>query len=100
MSNTLDNNQPNESSGPEGPSLSIEIVTDDPLPEPGWLEQIRMAVIRAAAVRGFWRGEIGVRVSDDAEIRQINARHLGHDYETDVISFAYAAESPGTETCW
>ncbi|GAA4461070.1 rRNA maturation RNase YbeY [Novipirellula rosea] len=97
MSNILDNNQPNESGDQSAPKLSIEIVTDDPLPEPDWYDRIRSAVTHATALRGYSCGEIGVRVSNDAEIRQINARHLDHDYETDVISFAYTDELPRIE---
>ncbi|EMI15819.1 protein belonging to Uncharacterized protein family UPF0054 [Rhodopirellula maiorica SM1] len=72
-------------------------MTDDPLPEPDWYDRIRSAVTHASAFRGYSHGEIGVRVTNDAEIRQINARHLDHDYETDVISFAYADEPPTLE---
>ncbi|WP_442506921.1 rRNA maturation RNase YbeY [Novipirellula sp. SH528] len=97
MSNILDNNQPNESGEPSASPLSIEIVTDDPLPEPDWYDRIRSAVTHAATLRGYSNGEIGIRVTNDAEIRLINARHLDHDYETDVISFAYADEPPTIE---
>ncbi|GAA5508782.1 rRNA maturation RNase YbeY [Novipirellula caenicola] len=97
MSNILDNNQPNESGGQSAPTLSIEIVTDDPLPDPTWYDRIRSAVTEASTLRGYSCGEIGVRVTNDAEIRQINARHLDHDYETDVISFAYSDEPPTLE---
>lgn len=29
----------------------------------------------------------------DSEIREINKEHLGHDYETDIITFRYDEES-------
>ncbi|QDV44159.1 Endoribonuclease YbeY [Stieleria neptunia] len=48
------------------------------------------AVRAAAALRGFRRGQIGVRITDDVTIHEINARHLSHDYPTDVISFPYS----------
>lgn len=48
----------------------------------------------AAAHRGFTSGTIGIRVTDDATIREINAKHLDHDWPTDVISFGYSAVRP------
>lgn len=33
------------------------------------------------------RSEISIAVVDDPAIRQLNNQYLGHDYETDVISF-------------
>ena len=47
------------------------------------------AVRQAAQYRGYCRGSIGVLVTDDETIHEINARHLSHDYPTDVISFGY-----------
>ncbi len=32
-------------------------------------------------------GEVSVAIVDDPTIQALNARHLGHDYPTDVISF-------------
>ncbi len=52
-------------------------------------EQIVRAVRQAARYRGFERGSIGVLVTDDVTIHEINVRHLDHDYPTDVISFGY-----------
>ncbi len=58
--------------------------------------QARMPVRRArieAAVRAALAGsdllsaEIGVAVVDAPTIHEINRRHLGHDYPTDVLSF-------------
>lgn len=37
--------------------------------------------------RGLERAEISVTLLDDAQIQALNARHLQHDYTTDVISF-------------
>jgi probable rRNA maturation factor len=31
--------------------------------------------------------EISVALVDDATLRELNRRHLGHDYDTDVLSF-------------
>ncbi|QEF98579.1 Endoribonuclease YbeY [Stieleria maiorica] len=55
--------------------------------------RIEQAVQAAAALRGFDRGHIGVRITDDPTIHAINVRHLSHDYPTDVISFPYS-DSP------
>ena len=39
------------------------------------------------AEHGFARGELSVAVVDDPTIHALNARHLQHDYPTDVLSF-------------
>ena len=52
-------------------------------------QRIQQAVRIAAQSLGFHSGQIGVLVTDDATIQQINLRHLQHDYPTDVISFDY-----------
>jgi probable rRNA maturation factor len=44
-------------------------------------------VSRTLASYGFERASISLALVDDATIRSINARHLGHDWPTDVISF-------------
>lgn len=36
--------------------------------------------------------ELGVVVTTDAEVHALNKEYLGHDYETDVISFGMAGE--------
>ncbi|MDR1382467.1 MAG: rRNA maturation RNase YbeY [Planctomycetaceae bacterium] len=36
---------------------------------------------------GYQTGRLGVFLTDNATIREINIRHLGHDYATDVVSF-------------
>lgn len=54
--------------------------------------RIRQAVVAAAAELGFAQGSIGVRISDDQSIHEINVRHLSHDYPTDVISFPYSED--------
>jgi probable rRNA maturation factor len=44
-------------------------------------------ISRTLASYGIERASISLAVVDDATIRTINARHLGHDWPTDVISF-------------
>jgi probable rRNA maturation factor len=53
-------------------------------------------VRRASGALGIERGEISVAVVDDAAIRVVNRRHLGHDWPTDVISFALSGPDDDT----
>lgn len=61
------------------------------------IDCIVRAVRAAAGLRGFHHGAIAVALTDDPTIRQVNDRHLGHDYATDVISFSYEAEGDHVE---
>ncbi len=54
-------------------------------------ERICEVVVAAARLRGFDCGQIGVRITDDPTIHEINRNHLQHDYPTDVISFDYGS---------
>jgi probable rRNA maturation factor len=49
------------------------------------LHQLAMVVLKAERVAG--PVEVGVVVTTDAEVRALNKQYLGHDYETDVLSF-------------
>jgi probable rRNA maturation factor len=79
------------------PKIEVEISVEPPsllsthptIIEP---DAITAAVVAAADRLGFTHGTIGVRITDDRAIRTINAKHLGHDWATDVISFAYKAD--------
>ncbi len=77
---------------PDAFHLIVEITIDAQVHTPIHSTLISQAARAAALHRGFSHGEIGVRITDDETIRQINAKHLGHDYATDVISFGYSAE--------
>ncbi len=55
-----------------------------------WLS--RLACAAAAEVGGAV--SLDVLVTDDAGIREVNRRHLDHDWATDVLAF------PGTERPW
>jgi len=46
--------------------------------------------------RVAWR-MIGVILSGHARIRELNSKFLGHDYETDVLSFLIEATDDGIE---
>lgn len=58
---------------------------------------LQRAAHHAAAHRQYDGGQIGIRVTDDVGIRPINRQFLGHDYPTDVISFAYLDQPPRLE---
>src|SRR6516165_4780045 len=46
------------------------------------------ALVRSALrAEGVERASISIALVDDAAIRAVNRRHLGHDWATDVISF-------------
>ena len=105
MSNTQDNRPPSaddsdaepppptDDDGGSGSNLQIDIAIDSVAT--GFdASRCRQAARAAAVVRGFHRGEIGIRITDDKTIRRLNAQHLGHDYATDVISFGYECCAP------
>lgn len=58
---------------------------------------VRAADVRAVVRAAFADGDGGpprlaVRVLDDAAIRRLNARWLGHDRATDALAFDYGAD--------
>ena len=94
MSNTPDNNRLNAD---QPTLLNIEIIVDEDVNYVANEQRLRDACTAATSLRDFHQGEIGIRVTTDAAIHQINRDHLGHDYPTDVISFPYAANRPHIE---
>jgi probable rRNA maturation factor len=52
--------------------------------EPAWLAGLARGVLER---EGVARATISVALVDDATIHELNRRHLGHDWPTDVISF-------------
>lgn len=52
--------------------------------DPDWVARVVRATL---ASEGVARAVITVALTDDASIRDINRRHLSHDWATDVISF-------------
>ncbi len=96
MSNTPDSNRP-DNCRPDHDSLRISIIVDEFVRFPVDEQKLQQAVAAAAADRGYDRGEIDIRITNDTGIQQINRDHLGHDYPTDVISFAYHADKPVVE---
>ncbi len=51
------------------------------------VSRLKKAIRSIANDYGWTDGDISVALMDDAEIREVNNKHLSHDYETDVISF-------------
>lgn len=80
-----------------GSAIEIDLIIDHGVNNPLSKKLVCEAARLAAASRGFSDGSIGVRITNDATIRELNATHLGHDYATDVISFGYTAETPTIE---
>lgn len=96
MSNTPDSNRlDQESSRPS--RLEVEVIVDSNLNHSIDHQRFHDAVIAAAEHRGFRTGRIGVRVTDDATIHELNRKHMGHDYPTDVISFGYESRQQHVE---
>jgi probable rRNA maturation factor len=48
---------------------------------------VRKVVRRALKDETVASAEISIAIVDDTEMRELNRRHLNHDYETDVLSF-------------
>lgn len=59
------------------------------------LGRLRSTARDVLAGEGIGRASLSVAAVDDAAIRPINRRHLGHDWPTDVISFLLS--EPGDE---
>src|SRR5690349_18474474 len=71
---------------PDGPAIAVELsdtqshLKVDP-------EALARLVRGALGAEGVHRASVSVALVDDATIREINRRHLDHDWPTDVISF-------------
>jgi probable rRNA maturation factor len=72
----------------KSPTALIVEVSDTQTHLPG-LDRSRLAAIarRLLEAEGVSRAEVSIAVVDDATIREVNRRHLDHDWPTDVISF-------------
>ena len=66
--------------------IQVDIANDQTLLE---LDEhrLRKAIEQVLSGEGIANAAISLAIIDDATIRPINARHLGHDYATDVLSF-------------
>jgi probable rRNA maturation factor len=50
-------------------------------------KKIRDCVIKALHGENFQKAKVNLIFADDSFIKDMNMKYLGHDYETDVISF-------------
>jgi probable rRNA maturation factor len=64
--------------------IRVDVHTGGRAVDEGALVEAATAALRA---RGVARAELSVALLDDDGIRELNARHLGHDRVTDVIAF-------------
>jgi probable rRNA maturation factor len=58
------------------------------------LRRAANAVLRGESIR---HAKISLAVVDDAAIRPLNRRYLGHDFATDVLSFLFDRDDSGLE---
>jgi len=77
---------------PSRPAYRIEVQIARPFRSAlraAWLRRIARDVLTA---EGVGPTELGVVISDDATVRELNRRYLGVDEPTDVISFGLSEE--------
>lgn len=53
----------------------------------GCRAKVRRAVMAALKVHGVTTGRIGLRLTTDEEMAELNGYHLGHEGPTDVLTF-------------
>jgi rRNA maturation RNase YbeY len=53
---------------------------------------LERCLIEVLAGEGFSSGTIGVVLGNHEMVRELNRRYLGHDYDTDVLSFNLSEE--------
>ena len=77
-------------------TYSIQIANEqDHVPIDGFLlEQVAETTL---AAEGVAAAQISIAIIDNARIRILNRRYLGHDYDTDVLSFLLECEDVTTE---
>ena len=51
-------------------------------------DALRAVLVPAADGEGFTIQELSIVLADHATVRELNRQWLGHDYETDVVSFS------------
>jgi probable rRNA maturation factor len=83
------------------PPWRIDVTVRDGVARVVPAAELARIVVRALAAAGAPSpASIGLILSDDAELADLNATHMGHDGPTDVLSFpllAPAAFGPGAE---
>jgi probable rRNA maturation factor len=60
-------------------------------------QRLVLAAQSVIAEAGYTAGEISIAVVDDAQMHELNRRHLDHDFPTDVLSFVFAADGDHLE---
>jgi len=70
-------------------SIQIANVQDQVEIDESLLRQVTEKTLSAEQVA---EAQISIAVVDNARIRVLNCRHLGHDYDTDVLSFLLECE--------
>ncbi len=63
--------------------------------EPPDLRRLARLARMVLAAEGAPPGEVGVVLTDDAGIQELNRQYLGHDYPTDVLSFGEQEAAAG-----
>lgn len=69
----------------------LDLILDHPLRTLN-LDALKAALERVAAGEQRDIGEVTVVLSDHATVREMNVSYLGHDYDTDVLSFWLGAD--------
>lgn len=72
----------------------MSVTVGGPTPVRSFAAPLRALVARVLRLEGRRAGEIGVRLTGDEELRDLNRRWRGIDRATDVISFAYDEREP------
>ena len=80
---------------PEAPALDVEVSDAQThlRVDSASLADLAVRVLRG---EGVSRAAISIALVDDATIHDLNRRHLGHDWPTDIITFALS--TPGDAT--
>ncbi len=60
-------------------------------------DRIRCVAADVLRHEGVAAAEVSVALVDGVEMRRLNREHLGHDYDTDVLSFLLDADGPDGE---
>lgn len=75
------------------PEISLNNLHTLPVDEPRLIEAVRRVLSAARIIAG----EISITIVGDAQMHELNRRHLSHDYPTDVLSFVLEHEGQRLE---
>lgn len=78
---------PQPSPAPTGPAFDVDVWVSPLWLERDWSTLCARAVEAAVAAHGGPGGEVAIRLTDDAELRQLNHAFRGKDRPTDILSF-------------